>query len=40
MEILVHMAVCWALGIITGLGLGTAIASERIREEMIRDWMD
>ena len=40
MEILVHMAFCWICGIVTGLGLGTAIASERMREEMMRDWED
>ena len=40
MEILIHMAVCWSLGIITGFGLGTAIGSERMRKEMLRDWMD
>ena len=35
---LTHMALCWGMGLFTGLGLGTALASQRFAKERSK-WM-
>jgi len=39
MEELIYIAATWAMGVFTGLGLGTAIASQR-EAYAYRTWME
>ncbi len=40
MELFIITFIVWALGVVTGLGVGVAVGSERMRQEMLRDWLD
>jgi len=39
-EPLMWMAACWGCGILTGLGLGTALASQRMSTVVRAEWCD
>jgi hypothetical protein len=39
-EPLMWMAACWGCGILTGLGLGTAFASQRMATFVHAEWCD
>jgi len=37
LEPLASMAACWTMGIVTGMGLGVALASQRFHQRMIEE---
>jgi hypothetical protein len=39
-EPLMWMAACWGCGILTGLGLGTALAGQRMATRVRAEWCD